>query len=84
MSRVAVSGRVDWLRSAVRERAASRRHRAAGLEGGTVAGSVCVLVLLVALIAASFALDLSGYLRARAARRPRHGRHRRRPPEDSG
>jgi len=42
-----------------------------------VAGSVCVLLLMVALIVASLALDLHGFLRTRRARRPRHGRRRR-------
>jgi hypothetical protein len=43
-----------------------------------MAGQLCVVVLMVALVAASFALDLHGYLRARHARKPRHGRNRRR------
>lgn len=43
----------------------------------TMAGQECVVVLMVALIAASFSLDLHGYLTARRRRRPRHGRKRR-------
>lgn len=39
-----------------------------------MAGGLCVAVLLVALVAASFALDLHGYLAARRYSKPRHGR----------
>jgi hypothetical protein len=41
-----------------------------------VAGGLCVAILLVALVAASFALDLHGYLAARSHGKPRHGRKR--------
>jgi hypothetical protein len=57
--------------------AAAPGGRANSKRGGDVAGGVCVVVLMVALIAASFALDLHGYLAARLSRRPRHGRRRR-------
>jgi hypothetical protein len=43
-----------------------------------MAGGLCVAVLLVALVAASFALDLHGYLAARRHRKPRHGRKHKR------
>jgi hypothetical protein len=43
-----------------------------------MAGGLCVAVLLVALVAASLALDLHGYLAARRHGKPRHGRKRRR------
>jgi hypothetical protein len=43
-----------------------------------VTGGLCVAVLMMALIAASFALDLHGYLAARKHGKPRHGRKRRR------
>jgi len=44
-----------------------------------MAGQVCVLVLVAALVVASFALDLGAYLRHP---RPRHGRRRRKRGKD--